>query len=161
METYTSRNGKKDYPTPKLDKLTYETDEFNYYSIMPSGKKIEMCNDQSLLLGYLTQNFRSYTRVTTKNASSQATELIPMIVEAGKQIVRRFFPLFKIEISINSNDKKLIGSVKHIPSNEYAGNISYNGKIGFIIDGKISNITVNCSKGIYEVSEIDTKIPQN
>lgn len=94
VETYTSRNGKKDYPKPKLDKLTYETDEFNYYSIMPSGKKIEMCNDQSLLLGYLTQNFRSYPRVTTKNASSQATELIPMIVEAGKQIVRRFFPLF-------------------------------------------------------------------
>lgn len=161
METYTSRNGKKDYPNPKLEKLTYEEDNFNYYSIMPSGKKIEMCNDQSILLGYLTQNFRSYPRVTKKNASSQATELIPMIVDAGKQVVRRFFPLFKIEISINSKDKKLIGSVKHIPSSEYAGSISYNGKVGFKIDGQISNITANCSKGSYEISEIDTKIPPN
>mgnify|MGYP005839432811 FL=1 len=161
VETYTSRNGKKDYPNPKLEKLTYEEDNFNYYSIMPSGKKIEMCNDQSILLGYLTQNFRSYPRVITKNVASQATELIPMIVEAGKQIVRRFFPLFKIEISINSNDEKLTGSVNHIPSNEYAGNILYNGKIGFLIDDKISDITANCSKGSFEVSEIDTKIPQN
>lgn len=161
VETYISRNGKKDYPNPKLEKLTYEEDNFNYYSIMPSGKKIEMCNDQSILLGYLTQNFRSYPRVTKKNASSQATELIPMIVDAGKQVVRRFFPLFKIEISINSKDKKLIGSVKHIPSSEYAGSISYNGKVGFKIEGQISNITANCSKGSYEISEIDTKIPPN
>ena len=161
VETYTSRNGKKDYPTPKLEKLTYEEDNFNYYSTMPSGRKIEMCNDQSLLLGYLTQNFRSYPRVTKKNASSQATELIPMIVEAGKQIIRRFFPLFKIEISINSKDKKLIGSVKHIPTSEYTGSISYNGKVGLKIDGQISTITANCSKGSFEITEIDTKIPLN
>lgn len=161
VETYTSRNGKKDYPNPKLDKLTYEADNFNYYSIMPSGRKIEMCNDQSILLGYLTQNFRSYPRVTKKNSSSQATELIPMIVEAGKQVVRRFFPLFRIEISINSKDKKLTGSVKHIPSSEYAGSISYNGKVGLKIDGQISNIHANCSKGSFEISEIDTKIPPN
>ena len=161
VETYTSRNGKKDYPNPKLEKLIYEEENFNYYSTMPSGRKIEMCNDQSLLLGYLTQNFRSYPRVTKKNTSSQATELIPMIVEAGKQIVRRFFPLFNIEISINSKDKKLIGSVKHIPTSEYAGSISYNGKIGFKIDGQISNFTANCSKGNFEITEIDTKIPTN
>jgi len=84
-----------------------------------------------------------------------------MIVEAGKQIVRRFFPLFNIEISINSKDKKLIGSVKHIPTSEYAGSISYNGKIGFKIDGQISNFTANCSKGNFEITEIDTKIPTN
>lgn len=161
VETYTSRNGKKDYPTPKLEKLTYEEDNFNYYSIMPSGRKIEMCNDQSLLLGYLTQNFRSYPRVTKKNASSQATELIPMIVEAGKQVVRRFFPLFKIEISIDSKDKQLIGNIKHIPTKEYSSTINYNGKVGFKIDGQISNLTANASKGNFELTDLETKIPLN
>jgi hypothetical protein len=96
VEAYTSRNGKKDYPTPKLEKLIYEEDSFNYYSMMPSGRKIEMCNDQSLLLGYLTQDFRSYPRVTKKNASSQATELIPMVIEAGKQVIRRFLSIFNL-----------------------------------------------------------------
>lgn len=159
VESYSSRNGKKDYPSPKLEKLIYEADNFNYFSTMPSGRKIEMCNDQSLLLGYLTQDFRAYPRVTKKNASSQATELIPMIVNAGSQVMRKFFPIFKIEISINSKEKKITGSVKHIATNEYPSSISYNGKVGFKIDGVISSYYTSCSNGNFELNEIDTKIP--
>lgn len=100
VETYSSRNGKKDYPSSKLEKLLYEADNFNYFSTMPSGRKIEMCNDQSLLLGYLTQDFRSYPRVTKKNASSQATELIPMIVYAGSQVMRKFSQFLKLKYQL-------------------------------------------------------------
>jgi len=161
VETYSSRNGKKDYPSPKLEKLEYEEDSFNYYSTMPSGRKIEMCNDQSLLFGFLTSHFRSYPRVTKRNVESQATELIPMVVEAGKQVVRRFIPIFEITISINSLEKKLTGEVKHIATNEYAMSIAYNGKVGFIVDGKISDIYANCTNGKFELEEMDKKIATN
>lgn len=161
VENYTSRNGKKDYPNPKLEKLIYEEDTFNYYSLMPSGRKVEMCNDQSILLGYLTQNFRSYPRVTKKNVNSQATELIPMIVDAGKQVMRRFFPILEISISINYKEKKLTGIVKHLPSYEYPSSVVYNGKIGLMVDGAITSHSTNCTKGNFEFSEIDTKMPTN
>lgn len=157
VESYSSRNGKKNYPSPKLEKLNYVNESFNYVYNSPSGRQLQLCNDQSVLLGYLTQNFRSYPRVTYKNSESQASDLIPSIIEAGANVVRHFIPVLVISMDIKSSEKKIDGTIKNKPTNEYPNSLPYNGKVKFIVDGKISETTTSASNGTFSVTETDKK----
>lgn len=159
VEQYSSRNGKKDYANPKLDRLAYETESFNYYYDFPSGRKVQICNDQSVLLGFLTSNFRSYPRVTLKNAETQASELVPAIIEAGVNVMHRFIPVFAISLEIKPQDKLINGTVKHTATGEYPNSLHYNGKVSFLVDGKISTETATASNGNFSVTETDKKFP--
>lgn len=159
LETYSSRNGKKDYANPKLDKLVYETESFNYFYNSPGGRKVQMCNDQSVLLGFLTANYRSYPRVTIKNAESQASELVPAIIEAGVQVMRHFIPVFTISLEIKPQNKMIEGTVKHTATGEYPNSLNYNGKVSFLVDGKISSATTSASNGKFSITETDKKFP--
>ncbi len=91
-QTYHSRNGRGDYPSPKLDKLNYDPTSFDYTFTFPSGRQIEMCNDKSALMGFLTNNYRGNPRITQKNVETQAKELIPNILESALNSVRVNFP---------------------------------------------------------------------
>ncbi|MBV5312367.1 MAG: hypothetical protein JZU47_03665 [Prolixibacteraceae bacterium] len=159
VEEYSSRNGKKNYSSPKIDKLQYQTETFNYIQAFISGRTVQMCNDQSVLLGFLTQDFRSYPRVTLKNCESQASELVPAIIEAGSYVMRHFFPVLPVSMEVKPADKKIEGTIGHKATNEYPNTIRYNGKVSFLVDGKISGTTVLASNGTFSVTETDKKFP--
>lgn len=110
-------------------------------------------------MGFLTQNYRSYPRVTYKNSQSQASELVPAIIETGVQVMRHFFPLLTVSLSINPKDKSLKGTVAHKTTVEYPSSLNYNGKVSFLVDGKISAITAQATKGSFELTETDKKFP--
>lgn len=151
-QTYHSRNGRGDYPSPKLDKLNYDQASFDYTFTFPSGRQIEMCNDKSALMGFLTNNYRGNPRITQKNVETQAKELIPNILEAGLNLVRNFFPLFEITISLNYKDKKLVGEVKHIPTEEYPNAITVGGEVSFWINLQNSNTKAVISQNKFELA---------
>ncbi len=157
VEQYSSRNGKKDFADPKLDKLNYEAQTFNYNYDFPSGRKVQMCNDQSVLLGFLTSNYRSYPRITLKNCETQASELVPAILEAGVNVMRHFIPVLTISLEIKTQDKLIEGTIKHNATREYPNTINYNGKVGFLVDGKISTVITSASNGKFSVTETDKK----
>ncbi len=159
VEQYNSRNSKKDFANPKLDKLVYEDESFNYNYNFPSGRKVQMCNDQSVLLGFLTSNYRSYPRVTLKNVETQASELVPAILEAGIHVMHHFFPVLSISLEIKTQDKIIDGTIKHTATDEYPNSLNYNGKVSFLVDGKISTITASASNGKFSVTETDKKFP--
>ncbi len=157
VETFTSRNGMKDYPNPKLEKLIYEEDNFNYYYNFPSNRKVQLCNDQSLFLGYISQNFRSYPRVTLKNVESQASELLPAIFEAGINVIKNFIPLFEINFELDFKENELRGTVKHIASKEYASTINYKGKVKFFINNQLANFQSDAVGGSFKLDDIKSK----
>ncbi|GEM_PF-2999441 len=157
VETYTSRNGMKDYPSPKLEKLEYEDDSFNYVYTFPSGRKVQLCNDQSVFLGYITRNFRAAPRVTLRNVESQATELVPAIVEAGVNVMRNFIPRFEITVRFDPEQKELSGEIKHIPTDEYPNTINYSGPVKFLVNNRVSKIEAQASGGKFSVKAPDLK----
>lgn len=159
VEQFSSRNGKKDYANPRLEKLVYKPETFNYEYDFPGGRKVQMCNDQSVLLGFLTSNYRSYPRVTLKNVETQAGELVPAIIEAGINVMHHFFPVLSVTLEIKSHDKVMEGTVKHTATGEYPNSLYYNGKVSFLVDGKISKVTASASNGKFSVTETDKKFP--
>ncbi len=157
VANYKSTNKMPDYPAPVLDKLEYEDDSFNYYYTFPSGRKIEMCNDRSLFLGYISQNFRSYPRVTVKNVESQAQELLPNIMAAGMNVIRNFIPQFEFAITANINDKKIKGDIYTVQNEEYPIKRNYSGLVKFMLNGKTINSEAQATNGKFEVVISDLK----
>lgn len=157
VKEYSSRNGMKDYPSPKLEKLEYEDESFNYLYTFPSGRKVQLCNDQSVFLGYISRNFRAHPRVTLKNVESQATELVPAIVEAGVNVMRNFFPRFEVTVRFDPQQKELSGEIKHIPTDEYPNTLTYNGPVRFRANNKTLKIEAQASGGKFSVKAPDLK----
>lgn len=157
VASYKSRNKMPDYPSPLLENLEYEDDSFNYNYTFPSGRKIELCNDRSLFLGYISQNFRAYPRVTQKNVESQAQELVPNIISAGVNVVRNFIPQIEFILNADAKEKKISGEVRTITNDEYTNVIKYNGVVKFRINGTSSNTEANCVNGKFETSITDLK----
>lgn len=147
----------KDYPSPKLENLEYEDESFNYLYTFPSGRKVQLCNDQSVFLGYLTRNFRGHPRITLKNVQSQASELVPAIVEAGVNVMRNFFPRFEVTVRFDPQQKELSGEIKHITTDEYPNTLSYNGPVRFRANNKTLKIEAQASGGKYSVKAPDIK----
>ena len=156
VKYYKSRYGKKDYPLPKLENLNYEPESFNYFYQSLSGRDVELANDQSLFLGYMSGNFRSYPRVTLKNVESQAQELIPAIIEAGVNVMRRFFPVFDIAISVDTKKNEITGEVKIRISDEYPKPIYYVGKMKISVNNKLVELDVDCQDGKFTIPQANT-----
>lgn len=157
VQTYSPRNGMKDYPSPKLENLIYEEDTFNYLYRFRSGREVQLCNDQSVFLGYISRNFRSYPRVTQKNVESQAAELVPAVLEAGVNVIRNFFPLFEVTVKYDPQNKELSGEIRHTPTDEYPNTISYSGPVNFLVNGKSSKLVAQASGGKFSVKAPDLR----
>ena len=142
VKQITSANGFKNYNTPKLEDFEYKPESFGYYKKFPSGREVKMCVDQSLFMGYISSNFRSFPRVDLSCVESQATELIPDIVEAGINVVRNFIPQLEINISANSNTGEISGTVYHLVDNEYTSSIGYSGEVSLLVNGKSKSIVL-------------------
>jgi hypothetical protein len=152
VQPFTSANGMTDYPSPKLEKLTYDPITFNYTYVFASGREVIMCNDRSLFMGYISQNFRASPRMTTEAVKSQATELVPDIVAAGVNVMKLFFPRLQVSLTTDLRNKKLEGTIEHTATGEYPNAIAYSGKIGFFINGKLTNVTDTVQSGSFSLT---------
>ncbi|MDQ1267256.1 MAG: hypothetical protein QG635_2410, partial [Bacteroidota bacterium] len=94
-------------------------------------------------------NFRAIPRVDLSCVESQATELIPDIVEAGINVIRNFIPEFSITVSADAGTGKVTGSITHHIDQEYNQLIYYNGSVNIKINGKISNTALKATKGAF------------
>lgn len=160
VKKYKSVNGEKDYPSPKLDDLSYVADEFAYYKTMPSGRKVKMCKDQSYF------SFRGHPYIDAECAESQAAELIPYIANAGVHLTYLFIPEMSLYIESIDNDGKVKGFVTHAINDEYEKEIKYNGQVDVTIGTKV--FITECLNGeftgsvdadlITETSEVIARI---
>ncbi len=151
IASYKSRNKMPDYPEPLLEKLEYDEDSYNYYYTFPSGRKVEMCNDRSLFLGYIAQNYRSYPRVTQANVESQATELIPNIISAGVNVIRNFIPQIEFTLNGDLKDKKITGTIMTTKNDEYPTQIKYSGPVKLTVNGTAISTEAIATNGNFEV----------
>ncbi len=149
VEAYSSLNGYKNYPTPKLEDFNYKPETFGYYKTFPSGREVKMCVDQSLFMGYISENFRSQPRVDMSCVESQATELLPDIVEAGINVIRNFIPNLKINFTANSMNGEVSGGISHIIDTEYPNTINYSGDVIFWVNGQLSNTVLKVVDGKF------------
>lgn len=146
-EEYSSANGFKNYDAPKLQDFEYAPATFGYYKKFPSGREVKMCVDESLFLGYVGLNYRSYPRVDFSCVESQAAELVPAIIEAGINVIRNFIPELEVSVAVNPLNGEVSGNVKHIPDNEYTSSIAYSGEVDLWINGKLSAQTATAKDG--------------
>lgn len=147
VEEYSSANGFKNYDAPKLQDFEYRPESFGYYKKFPSGREVKMCVDQSLFMGYISANFRSTPRVDFSCVESQATELVPDIIEAGINVIRNFIPEFEVSISVNPQNGDVSGYINHTTDNEYTSSIGYSGKVDLWINGKLSPLSATAKDG--------------
>lgn len=150
LKEYTSKNKMPDYPHPKLQNLQYKPLIYGYVKKFESKRDIVLCVDKVSKLGDLF-TLRADPWIDETSVHSQATELIPNIIEAGINLFRIFIPDFSLELS---QDKGIIKvNVKHIATVEYPTPISYAGKLIFMVkhaDGKISIHKENILEGKFE-----------
>ena len=118
------------YPKPKLEDMTYVPEEFAFYKTFSSGAKVKMCKDRSYF------NFRGYPYIDKECAESQATVLIPNIIEAGANLMRLFVPKLQVEIKEIDADGYVRGEVRHTVDDEYIHSIDYNGPVRIYTEKK-------------------------
>lgn len=152
---YKSKNGEKDYPSPKLDNLEYDDIFFSFLKQFPSGRNVLMCKDYS----YWTLNHRGKPYIDRACVMSQAAELIPAIVEAGKNVMRLYIPKFEVKLeNVDNFSDSLKVIVKHITDEEYTQEIKFKGALSFFgrsTDGNLYSIygDVKDSISIYDKDE--------
>jgi hypothetical protein len=149
VKHYTAINGYPDYPSPKLENFTYRPESFGYFTTFPSGREVEMCMDQSLFLGYISSNFRAQPRVDLKCIQSQATELIPDIVEAGINVVRLFIPQLAVSIEVDGATGDFTGTVTHTPDAEYTSTINYGGYVRVWVNANLMEAKFPATTGSF------------
>jgi hypothetical protein len=152
VQSYSSINGYKNYPSPKLENFTYKPETFGYYKTFPSGREVKMCVDQSLFMGYVSGDYRSQPRVDVSCVESQASELLPDIVEAGINVIRNFIPNLQVNLTVNSKTGAVSGDITHVTDAEYSNSIGYGGEVYFWVNGKLSNTVLIAANGKYSGS---------
>ena len=155
---YSSRNEMQDYPAPKLDNLIYDEVSSNYVYAFPSGRRVQLCTHKSVFMDYIYgEQYPGYPRITLENVQSQASELVPTIVEAGVHVVKNFIPVFEVTLQLDQSKKELSGQIIHITTAEYPVAIKYNGLVEFFIDNSLTNIETQAANGYFSIIVPDLK----
>jgi hypothetical protein len=156
LSNYHSRTGViigfDDYPSPKLEDFKYDSVTFGYKKTFPSGREVQMCTDKSVFTTITTTIFRGYPKVDLTSVESQASELIPNIVEAGINVMRAFIPALEVTIEANVANTILLGKINLLTDDEYKDPIYYGGKVYFFVNGVLSNVTATANLGEYSVA---------
>jgi len=137
----------KPYASPRLEIMSYNDVDYSYRT--PSG--VKQCVDHyyaANLIPTLCDPF-----VNKECVKSQATVLLPTILEAGANVIKLYIP--KLSVEIKSADKGLVkGEIRHITDAEYPAEIKYNGEVVLSVkDAKyneISQIKLLAKNGIFE-----------
>lgn len=115
-------NDRMPYTSPAVgsDVLLNSSDSYYYKTI--NGKQIKMLGKRSFF------GWGNHT-IDLACVKSQASVLIPTIVEGGANLIKLFIPVMSVTISDAKDDGSLSGLIKHTLNSEYTKEIKYNGKI--------------------------------
>ncbi len=145
-ENVVPNNKKTQYGTPYFGGDAYlEADKYYYKNI--EGYKIKMAQANSYFFG------GEVTYLNVDCVESQASILLPSIVEGGANVMRFFFPKLEVSITNADNQGNLEGTIKHIVDNEYMDEIFYTGKIS-IYKGTELLGNLNALNGRFNSSSI-------
>lgn len=133
-------NDRRSYTSPAVGSDVIYNSNDNYYYKTINGKQIKMLQSKSYLFGLGSK----YTTIDLECVKSQASVLIPTIVEGGANLIKLFIPTISIEINDAKDDGSLTGIVKHSLNAEYTKEIKYNGKIK-ILKGTTNVGEVTCT----------------
>lgn len=143
-EPFSPINKDGDYPEPRLENLDYDTNEYTFYRIFPSGNRVKMCTDRRIFV------LRGQPSIDGGCAQSQAAELVPNLLCASANVIRLFLPQFQIQIREAVPNDYVKGQVLHVKSSEYPESILYSGPIDLIDASTGRSIALlNCSTGDY------------
>jgi hypothetical protein len=121
------------YFAPLLDQMSYNKDDYCYVS----STGIKQCTDRYYIAKMIPRYCAPFVDINCVN--SQATVLVPNLVEAGANVIKLFIPKFSIGIS--TLDKGILkGTITHTTDDEYTEQILYTGKVKLEI--KNSNLKV-------------------
>jgi hypothetical protein len=130
---------RRSYTSPAVGSDVIYNSTDNYYYKTINGKQIKMLQSKSYLFGLGSK----YTTIDLECVKSQASVLIPTIVEGGANLIKLFIPKISIEITDAKDDGSFSGIVKHTLNAEYTKEIKYNGKIK-ILKGNTSIGEATC-----------------
>ena len=140
------------YALPKLaesgDGWSYDEKTYNFYKKVGDANVL-MCND-----AYYFGTRRKYPRILIAGVFSQASVLIPTVVQSAPYIVARFFPDLKIELT-SVDDETLTAMIVHTTNSEYDKPIIYNGPIVAENRQKAISYEGECQKNKCVISDID------
>jgi hypothetical protein len=115
-------NDRMPYTSPAVGSDVLHNPNDNYYYKTINGKQIKMLGKRSYF------GWGKHT-IDLACVKSQASVLIPTIVEGGANIIKLFIPTMSVTITDAKDDGSLSGTIKHTLNSEYTKEIKYNGKI--------------------------------
>jgi hypothetical protein len=142
----------KPYSSPKLENMTYHDKDYSYSTSMG----VKQCVDHYYagnLIPTLCDPF-----VDKECVKSQAGVLLPVIIEAGAQVIKLYIP--KLTVEIKSADHGLVkGEIRHKTDEEYPSEIKYTGEVILSVkDAKykeINRIKIPAKNGIFEQAGVN------
>lgn len=145
-------NDRMSYTSPAVGLDVIYNSNDNYYYKTINGKQIKMLLSKSYLFGLGSK----YTTIDLACVKSQASVLIPTIVEGGANLLKLFIPKISIEITDAKDDGSFSGTIKHKLDFEYTKEIKYNGKIK-ILKGSTAVGEVTCANNLISGSGLNIK----
>lgn len=140
--------GRPPYPSPKLEHLSYDPADFTFYKTFPGGQRVKMCKDHSFW------SFRGYPYIDLECVESQASALMPNVMEAGVNVMRLFIPRLKVEIGEAKIDGTVTGSVTHVSTREYTSTAVCRGTIRIFVDNEVVGEGMLEDDGTFELSGV-------
>ncbi|MGD0338935.1 MAG: hypothetical protein ABSB78_09115 [Bacteroidota bacterium] len=153
------------YMLPSISEAEYRSDQWAYVKNY-DGKDIMMCKDKHPYT-FLSGNYRGQPYIDKECVESQASLLIPNIVEAGANVIRLFIPALKVEITEAKTDSDGVvrGNITYtIPSadDEYSGlfdlNNIYTGPVSLFVNGTKINAQFDAKNGFFEAKNIASSV---
>jgi hypothetical protein len=145
-------NDRRSYTSPAVGSDVIYNSTDNYYYKTINGKQIKMLQSKSYLFGLGSK----YTTIDLECVKSQASVLIPTIVEGGANLIKLFLPKISVEITDAKDDGSFSGVVKHTLNAEYTKEIKYNGKIK-ILKGTANVGDATCTNNAIAGSGLNLK----
>ena len=141
--------GRPAYPSPKLEDLSYDALDFTFYKTFPGGQRVKMCKDRSYWY------FRGSPYIDIDCVESQASVLMPNIMEAGANVMRLFIPRLKVNVSEAKIDGTVKGSVAHLSTTEYTSTATCRGEIRILVKNNIVGEGMLSSDGSFELTGVN------
>lgn len=110
------------YAAPRLDQLSYNEDDHAYYD----AQGIRQCTDRSYFAGLIPRYVAPF--VDFETVRSQASRLLPTLVNAGAHLIRLYIPALQLQWQMEEKGQ-VKGSILHQTDAEYPDPILYQGPV--------------------------------
>lgn len=144
------------YKSPKLS-----ADQYNgtyYIREIEDGISMKMCTDVQFFMDAFA--YKTYPYLDEECVKSQAKVLIPIIKEAGINVVKLFIPKLKIVINSVDDEGNIKGEILHSTDKEYKSTIKYNGPVSIktITLEEVANLEANNGKFSGRIENTDLQV---